>query len=328
MNAPKTEKQRLRKQPKMRRVHSSAAAALPQTAVPKTAKKRKRRNSTQRLSRPLATAQSVLLSARWLSLGLLAACLYALYLIGGNDLFYLNFIPVEGTTNIPPAEIADRSGLAGRHIFTADPQDAAEKVLELPGITSATVTLRWPNDVLIQVTEEAPMGIWEENGQQYWIGSSGELVPARTESVGLLRIISEMDLVTVRRDMALEAAAAEAAADTDSQTEDDQTGNETEESPAANLPTADMAFVPEEVMQGALLLRELRPNIDRLYYRPSGGLSYQDGRGWRAYFGTGRDMHQKLVVYETVVEELLARGLQPEYISVSNQEKPFYRLVQ
>jgi hypothetical protein len=79
-------------------------------------------------------------------------------------------------------------------------------------------------------------------------------------------------------------------------------------------------------MQGALQLRELRPNIDQLYYRPSGGLSYQDGRGWRAYFGTGRDMHQKLVVYETIVADLLAKGLTPEYISVSNQEKPFYRI--
>jgi hypothetical protein len=91
-------------------------------------------------------------------------------------------------------------------------------------------------------------------------------------------------------------------------------------------PAADVAFVPSAVLQGALQLRELRPNIDQLYYRPSGGLSYQDGRGWRAYFGTGRDMHQKLVVYETVVADLLGRGLTPEYISVSNQEKPFYRI--
>jgi hypothetical protein len=36
-------------------------------------------------------------------------------------------------------------------------------------------------------------------------------------------------------------------------------------------------------------------------------------------------MHQKLVVYETLVEELLNRGLRPEYIGVSNQERPFYK---
>jgi hypothetical protein len=36
-------------------------------------------------------------------------------------------------------------------------------------------------------------------------------------------------------------------------------------------------------------------------------------------------MNQKLVIYETIVEDLLARGLTPQYISVSNQEKPYYR---
>jgi hypothetical protein len=82
--------------------------------------------------------------------------------------------------------------------------------------------------------------------------------------------------------------------------------------------------VPDEVLDGALLLRELRPNIDALYYDASGGLSYQDGRGWRAYFGTGRDMAQKLVVYETLVEHLQAKSITPVYISVSNQEAPFY----
>ncbi|RIK17338.1 MAG: hypothetical protein DCC51_12495, partial [Anaerolineae bacterium] len=86
------------------------------------------------------------------------------------------------------------------------------------------------------------------------------------------------------------------------------------------------AFVPQPVLAGALQLRELRPNIDKLIYKPSDGLGYQDGRGWTAYFGTGHDMHQKLVVYETIVASLLERGARPAYISVANQHKPYYRL--
>jgi hypothetical protein len=35
-------------------------------------------------------------------------------------------------------------------------------------------------------------------------------------------------------------------------------------------------------------------------------------------------MNQKLAVYETLIDDLLARGIQPAYISVSNQEKPYY----
>ena len=42
-----------------------------------------------------------------------------------------------------------------------------------------------------------------------------------------------------------------------------------------------------DLVRGALHLRELRPNIDQLFFRPGNGLSYQDGRGWRAR-STGR----------------------------------------
>jgi hypothetical protein len=35
-------------------------------------------------------------------------------------------------------------------------------------------------------------------------------------------------------------------------------------------------------------------------------------------------MQQKSAVYKAIVAELQARQLTPEYISVSNQEKPYY----
>lgn len=85
--------------------------------------------------------------------------------------------------------------------------------------------------------------------------------------------------------------------------------------------------VPSDVIAGALQLRQERPNIGPLFYEWGNGLSYEDGRNWRAYFGTGLDMNQKLVVYETLVADLDARGLRPKYVSVINKDKPFYRLV-
>ena len=90
-------------------------------------------------------------------------------------------------------------------------------------------------------------------------------------------------------------------------------------------PIGESGFIPKDVLQGAMLLRDLRPNIDLLYYRPGNGLSYQDGRGWRAFFGSGLDMEQKLVVYEIIVEDLVGRAVTPAYISVRNQAKPYYK---
>ena len=274
---------KLRKQPKVRRAEVASPALLPNVVIPRTAKRRQKRNKRS-IRFPTATLKRIVTSTRWISLGLLAICIAALTLIGYDQSFYLDLIPVEGALTIPPSEIVQASELGNRHIFAADPNAAAAHINALPGVISTTVTLQWPNQVQIKVAEEAPIAVWDQGGQQYWIDENGRLIPARVRTVGLLQIQSELD-----------------------------------------DPLNDIDFIPIDILDGALQLRELRPNIDSLYYRPAGGLSYEDGRGWRVYFGTGLDMAQKLTVYERIVADLLARGLTPEYVSVSNQERPFYK---
>jgi hypothetical protein len=83
--------------------------------------------------------------------------------------------------------------------------------------------------------------------------------------------------------------------------------------------------LPPEAVLGAVLLRQLRPNIEKLYYDPLRGLSYQDGRGWRGYFGVGAEMEKKLSVYEALVEQLMQRGEYPAKISVEDLNAPYYR---
>ncbi len=273
---------RRRKQPKLRHVQATGAAALPHITVPPEAKKRKRRNS-RRYKMPTATVKRVALSARWASVLVLAACIWALVTIARDDSFYLTIIPVEGARSFAASDIVAQSGLASVHVFAADPNEAARRIGEMPGITSAKVNLEWPNLVAIQITESEPVALWRQNGRTYWIDESGQLIPSRASVAGLLMIESEVNEVL-----------------------------------------ADEAFVADEILAGALQLRALRANIDRLYYEPGNGLSYQDGRGWRAYFGGGLDMEQKLAVYETVVEDLLTRAISPAYISVRNEAKPYY----
>lgn len=273
---------RRRKQPKLRRVQATGAATLPHITVPPEAKKRKRRNS-RRYKVPAATVKRVALSARWASVLVLAACIWALVTIARDESFYLTAIPVEGATSFAASEIVAQSGLASVHVFAADPNEAARRIGEMPGIISAEVDLEWPNLVAIQVTESKPVALWRQNGRTYWIDDAGQLIPSRASAAGLLMIESEV-----------------------------------------NEAPADEMFVADEILVGALQLRELRANIDRLYYEPGNGLSYQDGRGWRAYFGSGLNMERKLAIYETVVEDLLARAISPAYISVRNEAKPYY----
>jgi hypothetical protein len=296
---------KLRKQKPVRRLESASALSLPRLQVPRTARRRRRRNSRLRL--PSDALKRLVLSARWISLLLLAITLSALALIGMDENFYLTMIPVEGVASIPPSEIVNASGLAGAHVFSVEPRAAAQQIAELPGVISATVTLEWPNQAHVRIGEDSPVAVWEQDGQTYWVNEQGDLAPARLEAPGLLRIKVEDSETDIAPDPAPEETVA---------SDEDAADTQPEAQPAL--------FVPDDVLQGALLLRQLRPNIDALFYGAGGGLSYQDGRGWRAYFGTGTDMGQKLVVYETLVEHLEAKGVTPAYISVSNQETPYY----
>jgi len=276
-------RKRLRKQPKLQRVQAAGTATIPKVVVPSAAKKRKRRNR-QRFNLPTVLLKQIAFSARWMSLGLVAVCIFALVLIGRDDSFYLISMPVKGNVSIPASEIIANSGLSGSHIFAADPNQAASQIGNMPGVISATVTLEWPNHVTIKISEDSPVALWSQNGHNYWITIHGDLVPARVSTSGLLLIESE------------------------------------EEASGENL------YIPDEVLEGALMLRDLRPNIDRLSYQMGNGLSYQDGRGWQVYFGSGQDMEQKLVVYEAIVEELISKSITPAYISVRNGLKPYYSL--
>ncbi len=308
---------RLRK-PTMLKTQATAPTLAPARRVPSTAQQRRRRNTLRPVLTTAQTLRQALASARLISLAMLLMCVYALYLIAANDYFFLNTIVVHGTVNLVPAQVVEASELGGQHIFAANPSQAAEAISQLPGVRSATVQLQWPQEVVITIQEETPVLVWEEGGQRYWVNVEGRFIPVvAREAQRLLRVVAEMPLLPA----ALAPAVATATATPDSLPAG--TG-EAAEAPTFR-PQTYLPFMPQEVLVGAQQLVELRPNIDQLFYTPYGGLSYQDGRGWRAYFGVGHDMAEKIVIYEAIVETLLARQVAPEYINVSNPHRPYYR---
>ena len=214
----------------MRRVESASFISQPKLRVPKTARRRRRRNN-RRVHFPLATVKGILFSSRWISLALLAFVIFAIYLVGADEQFYLTTIPVDGTTTIPASEVVAASHLAGMHIFATDPNDAAQNITAVSGIISATVTVHWPNQVNIKVEEDTPIAVWLENGNQFWVTNNGGLMEARANVPGMLVIESEIPA----------AVASDAV-------EDVETAAETEA-------VAQVAFVPPEALAGALQLR-------------------------------------------------------------------------
>ncbi len=269
--ARKKQSTRLRKQPTVRRMRSATAVSRPRRQISKTAKQRRRRNN-RRVSVPTQSIKQVVFTSRWISLGLLALTLYALFIIGNDSRYYLTYIPVDGTVTISPAEIVAATELAGSHIFAADPSAAAEQISAISGITSATVTLSWPNEVQIKITEESPIALWRDNGLTYWITEGGGLIYSQTSIAGLLSIVSEIPVIEE-----VETAPVDSEIGISGITESGTDESEASVEEIKDVPTPSLAFIPTAVLEGALQLQELRPNIEQLYYRPNGGLSYQDG---------------------------------------------------
>lgn len=231
---------------------------------------------------------------QWFSAGLVAGIVALGYFIFSNPIFYVTQAEVGGVRYVPAEEIYTASGVAGYHILWVDPREVRARVLESPSVSGAQVFVQWPARVIIVVREREPALVWEQGGERYWLDVNGNLMLMRRELPNLVRVINEGQAIPFR-------------------------------CPGPGCPEGGQVTIDPAVVLGAQQLKTLRSNIDVLYYDPARGLSYQDGRGWRGYFGVGTDMDVKLVVYETLVANLQARGITPIYIDVSNPNAPFYR---
>ncbi|MDA0699459.1 MAG: FtsQ-type POTRA domain-containing protein [Chloroflexi bacterium] len=222
---------------------------------------------------------------RMASFALAALCVSLLGYMLFSPIFFVGDINLAGNTYVDAQEIAVAANAHDMNILWLDPVQINARLAEIPGIASAKVFVDWPPSVAIEVVEKQPQLLWQQGSVGVWVDAAGDVFPARAEVAGLLPIIVD-DAVAP-----LEAG----------------------QSP------------PMAAISGALQLRTLRPNIELLHYETARGLSYQDGRNWRGYFGAGTDMQVKLSIYESLVKNLEQRGIRPRVISVENPQLPYYR---
>lgn len=225
------------------------------------------------------------LSWRLASLTLLMVLGAVLFHFLSSPRYFVNAVNLSGSQYIPGEEIYRESRVDNLNIFWLDPAAIRRNIESIPGIKTAQVEVRWPNQVYVAVVENEPVLAWSQNGQMWWVDRDGVPFPTRGEIPGLLPIVVD----------------------------------------DANYPLTTESLIPAQAIAGALMLKQLRNNIELLHYDAVNGLSYQDGRSWRGYFGVGTDMEVKLKVYETLIENLLSRGIHPSIVNVVNEDAPYYR---
>lgn len=203
-----------------------------------------------------------------------------------SDIFIVRGIAVSGTTYLDTREIFRYTDIAERHILEIDSESLRRHLQDMPTIAEAEVTIGWPPDMVrIRIVERQPALVWEQNGVEAWIDIHGRVLTAPPEErPDLLRVVTR------------------------GVEEPINVGRDR---------------IPQEVVDGARQLQELVPTESRLRYDPFLGLGFRDESGWEAWFGSGRDMPVKILVYRRMIDDLLARGITPSIVNVSNPDRPY-----
>jgi cell division protein FtsQ len=83
--------------------------------------------------------------------------------------------------------------------------------------------------------------------------------------------------------------------------------------------------VDPQVIAGAQELRSLLPELTAVQYASHTGLSFQSKQGWPIYLGQGEDIGQKVAIMKAMLQEITAKGIQPQSIDLRFKGSPYYK---
>ena len=228
---------------------------------------------------------------RWRFLsGLLAfSLMVGLIMLTQATFFQVKGIQIEGLENYTEGEISQAINIVGSSIFFVDPELVKEDLrLTYPGLSEVAVEISWPASVLISLEERIPVLAWNWDGHVRWVDHNGVAFEPHHPGVDLIQVNSAM-----------------------------------------LPPTVENRFVDPRIVDTVAILASYIPEDVELLFDVDHGLGWQDNRGWVVYFGfNDDDAHQKMMIYQALVEYLKGKRITPRVINVEYVESPYFRMEQ
>ncbi|MFW5708715.1 MAG: cell division protein FtsQ/DivIB [Chloroflexota bacterium] len=230
-------------------------------------------------------------SWRLFSGGIVACLVVVLLVFFATDLFYVRGITVEGAQYLDESEVFRYADIAEMHAFWVDPARVRQNILESTSlIADVEVSIGWPPDIVTIVVEERePVLLWLQGGVRVLVDLQGNVLRSPRDD---------------------------------------------EQFPGLPLVIADSSFdgprlpgdpVPVDAVNGVLQLSRLIAGLPTLQYNATKGLGFREvNRSWDVWLGVGTDMQNKLRVYETLRDNLIARGITPVEINVADLNAVYY----
>jgi hypothetical protein len=223
---------------------------------------------------------------RMIAAALLVVLIAAAAWLGLDDRFYVMKLSVIGAARTPPLEVANTSGLVGMHIFWVNAAEAEARLLRsLPALKSARVTCQLPAQCSIEVVERTPLIAWQYGQAVTWVDADGATFNARAAQ-------PDLNLITIE---------------------------------AAQGPAL-IAGQPADpkVIAAAVSVAQALPGVRRYRYGGAHGLEFDDERGFPVYLGLANDMRDRVMIWQALRENLIARGVQPKFVDIRYPLAPFY----
>jgi hypothetical protein len=232
------------------------------------------------------TRRQVFVSWRVFSAMIVFSLSLVLLLFFSTDVFYIHSVTVGGLRYLTKEEVFALTDVANLHVFWVDPDAVREAVLRSPTIADARVYVTWPpNMVQIIIEEREPALVWEQAGAATWIDLQGRVMRQYEDRPDLLRVAADQSI---------------------------------------EGPLGPNVRIDAGIVNGAVQLHALFPDVSLFRYNPIKGLGYRDLGGWDAWFGIGTDMPEKYLIYQKIVSDLRLRGIQPVEVNLVNPDAPYY----
>ena len=205
------------------------------------------------------------------------------------NLFQVDGIQIQGLEHFTESEIAQAINLNGSSVFFINPELVKEDLrLTYPALSDITVKISWPAGVLITLEERNPILAWNWDGHVRWVDENGVAFEPHHQGVDLIQVNSAM-----------------------------------------LPPTIENRFVDPIIVDTVAMLASYIPEEVELIFDTDHGLGWQDTRGWVVYFGFNNDdAHQKMKIYQALVEYLAGKRISPRVINVEHVDSPYFRMEQ
>ena len=320
---------------KSRRKYSDSGSSLPPVMVrgmtagavagSNKAFNRSRRRIDIPLSAPgaevrLPSIPQIKIGWRLFSFVLVLISCFLIFEFWNSEEYMMDIADVAGLKHITSREVNAFLAVQGKPVFLLNPETIRLDLLDsFAEFSDVNVQIEFPNKLIIDVVERAPVLVWSYNGMNMLIAEDGSAYPQRDENFDINQ------LPTIKSNIRPSKVNNNVQNFTYS-TEINQFQSDVSfEELNSGLETNDI-LLSAKLISAIIFLSDYVPGRAELLYDEVHGLMWEDERGWDVYFGDSGSIELKTDVYKAIFNYLKNEGLKPEIISVEYPHNPYYRL--